>query len=197
MSGGAAAAAAPGAGAAGGQAPRPNRDPFECPICMDSVTEPVVTQCGHMFCWGCLSVWLDTNPTCPVCKGSVTRERLIPVFGGADAPRGEHPAASAGSSSAAAPGAAAGPAGGASPPRARAARPQAHRARSPPRDAGRSPFGMGNQDFEFRMGFGMPFFPLPVFGMQFNGGQMTFDDDQKSKLFLYFGLLLLVALLLF
>ena len=24
---------------------------FECNICLDDVREPIVTQCGHLFCW--------------------------------------------------------------------------------------------------------------------------------------------------
>ena len=27
---------------------------FTCEICFDNVTEPVLTQCGHLFCWPCL-----------------------------------------------------------------------------------------------------------------------------------------------
>ncbi|CAN0221132.1 unnamed protein product, partial [Ectocarpus fasciculatus] len=27
---------------------------FECNICLDGVREPVVTRCGHLFCWPCL-----------------------------------------------------------------------------------------------------------------------------------------------
>lgn len=29
-------------------------DKFSCGICFDSPTDPVVTQCGHLFCWNCL-----------------------------------------------------------------------------------------------------------------------------------------------
>mmetsp|Transcript_9400 Transcript_9400/g.20015 ORF Transcript_9400/g.20015 Transcript_9400/m.20015 type:complete len:470 (-) Transcript_9400:62-1471(-) len=32
---------------------------FTCAICLDSVSnEPVVTRCGHLFCWECLYTWL-------------------------------------------------------------------------------------------------------------------------------------------
>jgi len=32
---------------------------FNCNICLDPVTEPVVTRCGHMYCWPCLYRWLE------------------------------------------------------------------------------------------------------------------------------------------
>ena len=27
---------------------------FECNICLDVDTDPVVTQCGHLYCWPCI-----------------------------------------------------------------------------------------------------------------------------------------------
>ncbi|GAM21617.1 hypothetical protein SAMD00019534_047920, partial [Acytostelium subglobosum LB1] len=56
---------------------------FECNICFDNVSEPVVTQCGHLFCWSCIFQWLQHNPSqqCPVCKAPVTEEKLIPIYG--------------------------------------------------------------------------------------------------------------------
>jgi hypothetical protein len=32
---------------------------FSCNICLDPVVEPVVTQCGHLYCWPCLYRWLE------------------------------------------------------------------------------------------------------------------------------------------
>ncbi|KYQ88606.1 hypothetical protein DLAC_11347 [Tieghemostelium lacteum] len=56
---------------------------FECNICFDEVSEPVVTQCGHLFCWSCIFQWLQHNPSqqCPVCKAPITEEKLIPIYG--------------------------------------------------------------------------------------------------------------------
>jgi E3 ubiquitin-protein ligase RNF5 len=41
---------------------------FTCHICLDAVSnkDPVVTQCGHLYCWPCLYRWLQTqHTTCP------------------------------------------------------------------------------------------------------------------------------------
>ncbi|CAN0110706.1 unnamed protein product [Ectocarpus sp. 6 AP-2014] len=55
---------------------------FECNICLEGVKEPVVTRCGHLFCWPCLYRWLNTNQTeCPVCKAGVTAINVIPLYG--------------------------------------------------------------------------------------------------------------------
>jgi E3 ubiquitin-protein ligase RNF5 len=55
---------------------------FICNVCLEvSTRDPVVTQCGHLYCWSCLYRWLNTNhTTCPVCKAGVTRENVIPLF---------------------------------------------------------------------------------------------------------------------
>lgn len=66
---------------------------FECSICMEVAREPVVTRCGHMYCWVCIREWLGQNRstlTCPVCKAGISTETLIPVYTKEDStdPRG-------------------------------------------------------------------------------------------------------------
>ncbi|XVE61274.1 hypothetical protein DITRI_Ditri06bG0026500 [Diplodiscus trichospermus] len=57
---------------------------FGCNICLDLARDPVVTCCGHLFCWSCIYRWLhvhsDANE-CPVCKGEVTVKTLTPIYG--------------------------------------------------------------------------------------------------------------------
>ncbi|KAJ1731935.1 hypothetical protein LPJ61_002289, partial [Coemansia biformis] len=56
-------------------------DEFSCNICFDTSTDPVLTLCGHLFCWSCLVQWLERSATCPVCKAGCDKEKVIPVYG--------------------------------------------------------------------------------------------------------------------
>ena len=33
---------------------------FECNICYEVAREPVVTLCGHLYCWPCIYRWVRT-----------------------------------------------------------------------------------------------------------------------------------------
>ncbi|KAI4389571.1 hypothetical protein MLD38_001785 [Melastoma candidum] len=57
---------------------------FECNICFDLAQDPIVTLCGHLFCWPCLYKWLHLHShsrECPVCKALVEEEKLVPLYG--------------------------------------------------------------------------------------------------------------------
>ncbi|XP_071741320.1 E3 ubiquitin-protein ligase RMA1H1-like [Rutidosis leptorrhynchoides] len=65
---------------------------FECNICLDSVQEPVVTFCGHLYCWPCIYRWIkhqqtssntfeNQNAMCPVCKTEVSEKTVVPLYG--------------------------------------------------------------------------------------------------------------------
>ncbi|KAG1466760.1 hypothetical protein G6F55_000272 [Rhizopus delemar] len=50
----------------------------------DTAIHPVLTLCGHLFCWPCLAQWLNAqsrNPTCPVCKAGCGKDKVIPIYG--------------------------------------------------------------------------------------------------------------------
>jgi E3 ubiquitin-protein ligase RNF5 len=76
---------------------------FSCNICFEAVVEPVVTQCGHLYCWPCLYRWLepgmlpderaalglvpdvsldngDVRRMCPVCKTPCSTTNLVPIY---------------------------------------------------------------------------------------------------------------------
>ncbi|KAF2309962.1 hypothetical protein GH714_005796 [Hevea brasiliensis] len=53
-------------------------------ICFDLAQDPIVTLCGHLFCWPCLYKWLhfhSQSKECPVCKALVQEEKLVPLYG--------------------------------------------------------------------------------------------------------------------
>ncbi|CAK9151327.1 unnamed protein product, partial [Ilex paraguariensis] len=65
---------------------------FDCNICLDFVQDPVVTLCGHLYCWPCIYKWIhfqsisDENQSqqqlqCPVCKAEISEKTLVPLYG--------------------------------------------------------------------------------------------------------------------
>ncbi|XP_076883162.1 E3 ubiquitin-protein ligase RMA1H1-like [Bidens hawaiensis] len=67
----------------------------ECNICLDSARDPVVTLCGHLYCWACIYKWLhiptDNKPNCPVCKAHISDSSLIPLYGRGNSPPSNGP----------------------------------------------------------------------------------------------------------
>lgn len=60
---------------------------FDCSICLDFAKDPVVTLCGHLYCWPCIYKWLSSptdsgdNPPCPVCKSEISDTSVVPLYG--------------------------------------------------------------------------------------------------------------------
>ncbi|KAL3509384.1 hypothetical protein ACH5RR_028785 [Cinchona calisaya] len=65
---------------------------LDCNICLDFVQDPVVTFCGHLYCWPCIYKWIHfqstpsetcnhQQPQCPVCKAELSEETVIPLYG--------------------------------------------------------------------------------------------------------------------
>ncbi|KAL3814161.1 hypothetical protein ACJIZ3_015429 [Penstemon smallii] len=57
---------------------------FECNICFELAQEPIVTLCGHLYCWPCLYQWLQVHShslECPLCKSIVQEDKLVPIYG--------------------------------------------------------------------------------------------------------------------
>lgn len=48
----------------------------ECSICLDGIEAPAVTPCGHWFCKGCISEWLESKGTCALCRAAVQVQQL-------------------------------------------------------------------------------------------------------------------------
>ncbi|KAL9236406.1 hypothetical protein vseg_011082 [Gypsophila vaccaria] len=62
---------------------------FNCSICFESAHDPVVTLCGHLYCWACIFKWLHVQTSssepghqqaCPVCKASISDSSMIPLY---------------------------------------------------------------------------------------------------------------------
>jgi len=155
---------------------------FECNICLDTAKDAVVSMCGHLFCWPCLHQWLETKPsrqTCPVCKASISRDKVIPLYGRGSSkkdPRDKR-----------------------LPPR-----PQGQRTEPEYNTQTFPNFGFG--DGGFHMSFGIGAFPFGFFASTFNFGDgrpapsphsPEFAEDQfLSKVFLWVALLFIIWLLL-
>lgn len=57
---------------------------FECNICFELAQDPIITLCGHLYCWPCLYRWLhyhSQSQECPVCKALIQEDKLVPLYG--------------------------------------------------------------------------------------------------------------------
>ncbi|XP_033759478.1 helicase-like transcription factor [Pecten maximus] len=52
----------------------------ECAICLDTLKEPVITHCAHVYCHNCIAAVIKTDkPKCPLCRGDVDENKLLEV----------------------------------------------------------------------------------------------------------------------
>ncbi|KAL8155127.1 uncharacterized protein LOC141662404 isoform X2 [Apium graveolens] len=60
---------------------------YDCNICLEMAKDPVLTCCGHLFCWPCFYQleYVDlTAKQCPVCRGDVVDSNVTPIYGSAN-----------------------------------------------------------------------------------------------------------------
>ena len=51
-----------------------------CSICMELMTNPILIECTHIFCGGCLIKWLKNNNSCPYCRSTINgTDKLIAI----------------------------------------------------------------------------------------------------------------------
>jgi len=155
---------------------------FECNICLDVAKEPVVSLCGHLFCWPCLHQWLETRPNrqfCPVCKAAISRDKVVPLYGRGNAKQED--------------------------PRNKKVPPRPAGQRQEPEQPGFQGFGFG--DGGFHMSFGIGAFPFGFFTSSFNIGEprpsaaprgtAQYEDEQYlSKVFLWVAVIFLLWLII-
>ena len=50
---------------------------LRCPICLDSVSMPTLTPCGHRFCEPCIRTALGIKLECPTCRRPISSHRAL------------------------------------------------------------------------------------------------------------------------
>ncbi|KAL2189334.1 RAD5-like protein [Thermothelomyces heterothallicus CBS 203.75] len=49
----------------------------ECPVCMEPLTEPVITHCKHFFCRACICKVIEIQHKCPMCRAGLAEDKLV------------------------------------------------------------------------------------------------------------------------
>lgn len=61
-----------------------NAGPFDCNICISQAEDPVVTCCGHLYCWPCLFTWVRRTSCCAVCRCLLRPHLIFPIYGNSE-----------------------------------------------------------------------------------------------------------------
>lgn len=51
-----------------------------CTLCLEERTDSCATECGHLFCWGCIVGWGREKAECPLCRQALSLTRLLPIY---------------------------------------------------------------------------------------------------------------------
>ena len=50
----------------------------DCSVCLEDIdmghAQDYTTHCGHVFCSGCLTMWIEQKKACPMCRAKLTSE---------------------------------------------------------------------------------------------------------------------------
>ena len=51
-----------------------------CAVCLDSLSNPLLLPCNHVFCTSCLIPWMQHNHnTCPECRSTIELQQLVAI----------------------------------------------------------------------------------------------------------------------
>ena len=60
---------------------------FEWNICLTTANDPVLTKCGHLYCWKWIHQWMNQQSEYiiwPICKSGISKESVIPIYSGTE-----------------------------------------------------------------------------------------------------------------
>ena len=50
-----------------------------CSICLEEIAEPMITNCGHIFCKSCINQSIEKYHKCPLCKQEITARDVMSI----------------------------------------------------------------------------------------------------------------------
>ncbi len=60
--------------------PSPQAPTLSCPICWESKNSMATTNCGHVFCHGCITDWVRRKACCPTCRKRLTQRQIVRLY---------------------------------------------------------------------------------------------------------------------